>query len=219
MFNLGTRSAAEVPISILNSQFSILNFHTMALFDGLVQQLSGPVASMISKQLGADDNTTQQAIAGALPLLISALSKNASTDDGANALSNALDKDHDGGILDNLMGLISNPQASAGAGILGHLLGGNQGLAQQGVSQASGLNMAQAGQLLITLAPIVMGFLGKHKQEQGMDASTLAGFLGGQQQQAQSATPSGLGMLMNLVDMNHDGSPVDDVLGMLGKFF
>lgn len=191
----------------------------MALFDGLVQQLSGPAISMISKQLGADDNATQSAIAGALPLLISALAKNSSTPEGANSLVNALDKDHDGGILDNLSGLISNPGASSGAGILKHLLGGNQAVAEQGVSQASGLNTAQAGQLLITLAPIVMGFLGKQKQEQGLDVSTLAGFLGGEKEKAQTAAPSGLGMLANLLDMDHDGSPVDDVLGMLGKFF
>lgn len=190
----------------------------MALFDGLVQQLSGPAIAAISQQLGAGEGQTQTAIQAALPLLISALAKNSATPTGAEALSNALDKDHDGGILGDLMGFVSNPSMSNGAGILGHLLGGNQPLAQQGVAQSSGLNMAQSAQLLVTLAPIVMGFLGKQKQETGMDSSTLANFLGGQAQTAQAQTPGALGMLSNLLDMDNDGSPVDDVLGMLGKF-
>lgn len=190
----------------------------MALFDGLVQQLSGPVVSAISQQLGADEGQTQTAIQAALPLLISALAKNASSEQGAGALAGALDKDHDGSILNDIMGFVSNANSGPGAGILGHLLGGNQQIAQQGVAQSSGLDMGQAAQLMVTLAPLVMGFLGKQKQETGMDVPSLAGFLGGEAQTAQAQTPGMLGMLSNLVDMNHDGSPVDDVLGMLGKF-
>ncbi len=51
-----------------------------------------------------------------------------------------------------------------------------------------------------------------------MDASSLANLLGGETQAAQSQAPGGLGMLVNLLDMDNDGSPVDDVLGMLGRF-
>lgn len=190
----------------------------MSLLEGLMQNLSGPALSMISQQIGADEGQTQSALSGALPLIISAMAKNAASPEGANSLSNALDQ-HNGGILENLAGFIPNALAGEGAGILKHVLGNKQPLAEQGISQASGLSAAQVGQLLVTVAPIVMGYLGKQKQETGLDASSIAGLLGGQQAQAQShAAGGGMGMLMNLLDMDNDGSPVDDVLGMLGKF-
>ena len=190
----------------------------MGLFDGLTQQLSGQVLSSIASQLGADEGVTQTAIQTALPLLFSALSKNASTEGGATSLSNAIDKDHDGSILESLMDFIPNATPGSGAGILSHLLGNKTDLATQGISQSSGLSSGQVGQLLITLAPIILGYLGKQKQQSGLDASGLADLLGGEREVAQNSAPGGLGMLANLLDMNHDGSPVDDVLGMLGRF-
>lgn len=190
----------------------------MGLFDGLTQQLSGQVVSAIASQIGANEGVTQTAIQTALPLLFSALSKNASSSEGAASLAGALDNDHDGSILSMLGDFIPNATQGPGAGILRHLLGDKTPLAQQGISQATGLNSGQVGQLLITLAPIIMGYLGKQKQENGMDASSLANLLGGETQAAQSQAPGGLGMLVNLLDMDNDGSPVDDVLGMLGRF-
>ncbi|HRF38840.1 MAG TPA: DUF937 domain-containing protein, partial [Saprospiraceae bacterium] len=64
--------------------------------------------------------------------LVSALARNASTEQGAAALSNALDRDHDGSILSNLAGLLGGQapaqdnRALNGAGILNHILGDRQ---------------------------------------------------------------------------------------------
>ena len=58
----------------------------MSLFENVSQLLSGPALQLISSQLGADQGKTQSAIQGALPLIISALSKNSSTPEGANSL-------------------------------------------------------------------------------------------------------------------------------------
>lgn len=194
----------------------------MSLFDNVSQLLSGPALQLISNQLGANDSQTQSAIQGALPLIISALSKNTTSQDGTSSLLNALDRDHDGSVVNDVAGFIGGAlqgtNAANGAGILKHLLGNNQALAEQGVAQSSGLNMAQAAQLLTTLAPIVMGFLGKQRQEGGLDESNVNNFLNNQQQQAQQAAPGILGTLSNLVDMNHDGSAVDDVMGFIGNF-
>lgn len=194
----------------------------MSFYEGLLQTLGGGAISNLSQQLGADQNQTQTAIQAALPLLISALANNASSQDGAMSLAGALDKDHDGSILNDLAGFIPNASSGAGAGILKHLFGGNdspvQQNVQQGIAQASGLNMGQVSQLLITLAPIVMGFLGKQKQSEGLDISSLAGLLMNTKTQAQSqASSGGLGMLANLLDQNRDGNVMDDAMGLLGN--
>jgi len=79
--------------------------------DGLLQTLipllSGDTLGGISEQLGVDKDKTQQAITVALPLLIGALNRNASTSDGAQALTGALQRDHSGSILEDLLGNLS----------------------------------------------------------------------------------------------------------------
>ena len=66
-------------------------------------------------------------------------------------------------------------QTNAG-GILGHILGGNQGNVTQQISNQSGLNMGQVAQILMFLAPIVMGYLGKQKQQNNLDAGGFPTF-------------------------------------------
>ena len=102
------------------------------LLSMLTQQLGGDTMKKISSQLGADENATKGAISASLPLLINALSRNASSNDGANALSNALSKDHDSGNLGNLQSFLGNSDTSAGDSILRHVLGEKQGTVQNG---------------------------------------------------------------------------------------
>src|SRR5690606_10169016 len=144
----------------------------------------GAALNEISQNVGAEPSMVNSAIQMALPMILNSLANNASTPTGAQSLDNALSKDHDGSILNNLGGLGSlifgggqqqaapSPQLNAG-GILGHILGGNQGQVVQQVSNNSGLNMGQVAQILMFLAPIVMGYLGQQKQEQHVGADGL----------------------------------------------
>lgn len=185
----------------------------------LTQQLLGGGLSQISQQIGADKDTTGQALSAAMPLLLSALANNASKPQGAQALHTALAQDHDGAILNNLDGFLSNPQAANGAGILSHVLGDRRDTVQNGLAQGTGLDAGSIGQLLEIAAPLVMGALGQQQQQQGLDANGLSAYLGQQQQAAQAANPTVMGMVSNLLDMNKDGSPLDDILRLAGKFF
>lgn len=185
----------------------------------LTQQLLGGGLSQISQQIGADKDTTGQALSAAMPLLLSALANNASKPQGAQALHTALAQDHDGAILNNLDGFLSNPQAANGAGILSHVLGDRRDTVQNGLAQGTGLDAGSIGQLLEIAAPLVMGALGQQQQQQGLDANGLSAYLGQQQQAAQAANPTVMGMVSNLLDMNKDGSPLDDILRLASKFF
>jgi hypothetical protein len=185
----------------------------------LMQQLSGGGLSQISRQIGADEQTTGSVLSAAMPLLVSALANNASKPDGAQALHQALAEDHDGSILNDMSGFLDNPQAANGAGILGHILGSQQPVVTQGLAQNTGLNSGQVGQLLQIAAPLLMGALGQQQQQQGFDTNGLAAFLGGQQQMAQQSNPDMMSMLNSLLDVNRDGSALDDILGMVGKLF
>ena len=190
-----------------------------ALTETITRQLAGSAISHISGKIGADQGTTSKAVALAIPLLISALARNSSTPEGAQALNQAVATDHDGSILDNLMGFLGNSGSANGSGILGHILGNRRSDVETGLAQSTGLEPSAAGQLLETLAPLVMGALGKTQQQQGLDASGLSEFLGSQHQQAQSTAPDLMGMLGSFLDSNKDGSVMDDVSRIAGKFF
>jgi len=190
-----------------------------ALTQTIMQQLSGKVLTGIGKKVGVDDQTVQSALSIGMPLLVAALAKNASKPEGAQALHKALANDHDGSILNNMAGYLQDPQAANGAGILGHVLGSQQTVVAQGLAQNTGLTSDQVGQLLQIAAPLVMGALGSQQKQQGLDPTGLSTFLGSQQQQVQQSQPDVMGAINTLLDANHDGSALDDILGMAGKLF
>ncbi len=195
-----------------------------SVLDLVTQALGGGGASQISKQLGIDEKTANSAIGGAIPVLMGALARNASSGSGAGALAGALDRDHDGSILDDLGGFLGGGGAeSAGAGILKHVLGGKQSQVEQGVGAASGLDPAKAGALLKMLAPVVMGALGKTQRSQGLDAGGIGAMLGQEQNRMERKQPGIGGMLGSLLDQDGDGSAMDDLAkiggSVLGSLF
>jgi hypothetical protein len=192
---------------------------TMDLQSLLGQALGGDTIGRMSQALGADERTTGNAVQAALPMLLGALAHNSSTPTGASSLLGALDRDHDGSVLDDVAGFLGGGSSGSGQGILGHVFGNKLGAVQNGLGQASGLDAGSAGNLLTMLAPIVMGALGRTNRQGGLDVSSLGGLLGGASQQLAGADSSMLGGLSQLLDSNQDGSSLDDVVQLAAKFF
>ena len=189
-----------------------------SILDLVTRSLGTSGTRQIGHQLGLDEGSTAKAISGALPVLLGALARNASSSSGAGALTSALDRDHDGSILDDIGGFIGGGGAqSAGAGILKHVLGGRQQQVQTGLGRASGLDTGKAGQLLSMLAPIVMGALGKTQRGQGLDAGGVGAMLGQEQRRIERREPGLGGMLGSLLDADGDGSVVDDITKIGGS--
>lgn len=190
----------------------------MSLIPALLEHLSGAPTEQIGSQLGLDKASTSQAITSVLPVILGGLANNAQKSDGAGALSSALDRDHDGSILDDLAGFAVNSSASkAGDGILGHIFGTQRPKAEAAVESKTSLSGAQVAQLMAILAPIVMGYLGKRKREKNLDAGGLAKEL---EQESQSHGPDGAslgGMVSKMLDRDGDGSAMDDVLRIGGS--
>lgn len=185
----------------------------------VTQQLGGSAAHTIAQRFGISESTANTAIQMAVPLILTALARNASQPQEAQNLHQAVATDHDGSILDNVMGYLQNPQSANGAGILGHVFGGQQPAIENNLAQATGMDQSSAGGLLATLAPLVMGSLGKAQQQNGLDASGLSDLLNSQQQEAQANAPGAMGMLSSLLDQNKDGSSMDDLQRMAASFF
>jgi hypothetical protein len=191
----------------------------MSLLDMLQQRLGSQAVDQIGRKIGADSGTTGNAIDAALPLLLSALARNATNTGQAQSLHRAVAEDHDGSVLDDIPGYVNQAETGPGAGILRHVLGGKQQTVETGLSQATGLEAGKAGQLLTMLAPLVMGALGRAQQERGLDAGGLTNLLVGEQEHLKQSAPGVMGALGRFLDRDGDGSVLDDVGGLLGKTF
>lgn len=114
-------------------------------------------------------------------------------------------------------GAPASRQLDAG-GILGHIFGGAQPRAEQGLGQATGLNSGQAGQLLKILAPIVMAFLARQVNARNMDAGGLGSALGQERARVQDQGGLGGGLLNAVLDQDGDGKvDLSDLLRMGGS--
>jgi hypothetical protein len=185
----------------------------------ITQQLSGSASRMIAQRFGISEATANTAVQIGVPLILAALARNASQPQEAENLHQAVAHDHDGSIFDNLTGYLQNPQSANGAGILGHVFGNQTPAIESNLAQATGMDPNAAGGMLETLAPLVMGSLGKAQQQSELDASGLANLLNGQQQEAQANAPDAMSMLNSMLDQNKDGSSMDDIQRMAANFF
>jgi hypothetical protein len=140
-----------------------------SLLDTLSQQLSPEVVKGMGRQIGADEKQTEQALSALLPMMVGGLAKNtANNPQGSMKLSQALERDHDGSLLDHITGMLGgqNSQNHPLAGMLG---GGQQ----------------QGGDLLSAL-------LGGGQGSQVGMGSLLGGLLGGGSTQSQQSGPGDL---------------------------
>jgi hypothetical protein len=182
-----------------------------SLVEGILGQLGPSGMAQIAASLGTDQKATEGAVAAAIPAILAGMANNTSQPSGAASLASALD-DHNPSIFGALGGLLGG--GGDGAKILGHVLGGRQSSVEQNLAQQSGLDLGVIMKLLPVLAPLVMGYLSKQKQDQGLDAGGLGSILGQERQQAERSQP-GLGGLASILDGDGDGSIVDDILGKI----
>jgi len=184
------------------------------------RHLNDDVIMQLTRQIGAQDpNAVKKAAFAISELLLDAISRNANHQERGGGLFGAIEKDHDGGILGDLMGILTgkkqanNPSTTNGEGIISHLLGKQQLEAAQLVSQHSGLHLFKSGVLMQLVAPVIMGVVGQKRKSGGLDLGGLAQILLGGGQQRQQSRNSG-GMFGKLLDMDGDGNMMDDLFNI-----
>lgn len=175
-----------------------------ALMDLLQTTIKDSSIDQISAQLGHDPQTTSNAIDAALPMLIGALSSSAGRD-SAQGLKRALETRHDGSILDDVGGYVAKNDQADGFGILGHILGSNTDAAAKMLGSASGIGTENAGSLMATLAPVLLGALGKAKSQQDLGAGDLARLLSDETESVKRRSPSMMSAVWGLLDADGDG--------------
>jgi hypothetical protein len=188
------------------------------ILDLLNSDLGKSIISGVSGSTGTDQSKTSSVLTMALPVLMKAMERNASTPEGAQGLMSALGNKHDGSILDNLSGLfgggVDDSVKQDGSKILSHVLGQKQQGVQQVISQKSGLDASSVANILQVAAPILMGVLGKQaKQNNVSSQNDISGLLGGML--GGNDTKNEQSFLEKILDADGDGSVIDDVAGMV----
>lgn len=136
------------------------------MVDDILSQIS---PEELAQQLGTDPDTAMDAVRKALPTLAGAMSGNVQAG-GGEALGSAIQRDHDGSLLDQPQPLAA-VDTTDGAKILEHILGPRRGEVEQTLGSTSKADSSIFSRLLPMLAPLVMAWLGKRIGGGGATAS------------------------------------------------
>lgn len=191
----------------------------MNLIDLLTGNTGNQVAEKAESKFGISKNQIIALLAVATPLVISYLKNKSQDKNEAEALNNALDKDHDGSILDDTSQIDS--RQDEGGSILSHIFGNQKSTVENQLSQNTGISIDKIGPILAMLAPVIMGYIGKEKQQNNVGAGglgdLLGGILGGAQTQAQEQQSNPLNDILGSVlggsQSQSSGNPLNDILG------
>ncbi len=210
----------------------------MNLTDILAQ--AGGIESM-AKDLGIPPAMAKQGAEALLPAILGGFKKQAQSG-GIEGLGGLLGQLGGGGLLDSVLGSQPTPVAP-GNEVLGQIFGSkdvSRTVAGQAATQ-TGLDSGLLKKMLPILAMMVAGYMAKQGGQSqgggglgdliggalgggsggsgglgGMLGNILGGAVGGGAAPA-AAGGGALGDLANMLDLDGDGNPLDDIMGMAGK--
>lgn len=196
------------------------------ILDILTNNLSGPAVQALGSELGVQDTSkTETAMETVMKTMVAAIGRNAATPQGLQSLNQAIEKDHDGSIFDNVLANLINSKESSvgartlnGAGILGHIFGNKQNDVFNSLSKSTGLDQGTLVSMAMKLAPFVLGALGKAKNSHS-NSGGIGDIIGGVLGSMQSKNAKETSFLNSILDQDGDGNIVDDVAGMGMKIF
>jgi hypothetical protein len=196
----------------------------------------------VAQQLGVNEQVAEAGAAALLPAILGGFKKTTQAQPGGlEGLGGLLGQLGGGGLFDSVVSPEPTP-VEKGNDVLGQIFGSkdvSRSVAGHAAEQ-TGIDSSLLKKMLPILAMLVAGYMAKQSgggeggglggliggmlgggQQAGggglggMLGNVLGGALGGGQQAAPAA--SGLGGLASMLDMDGDGNPLDDIIGMAGK--
>jgi len=181
----------------------------------------------IARELGVDEKTAMTGAQALLPMVMGGFRKQAASQGGIEGLVGMLGGMGGGTLLDQVLAPQATP-VSKGNDVLGQIFGSpdvSRAVAGQ-ASAGTGLDSTLLKKMLPILAMAAAGYMAKQASAGNGAAPAGGGGLGGLLGQvagmmgggrSAAAPAGGLGGLMNMLDMNGDGNPLDDIMGMVAN--
>jgi hypothetical protein len=187
----------------------------------------------IASQLGIPANVAQSGVEALLPAILGGFKRSAQDQPaGLDGLLGMIGGLGGGGLFENVVG--AQPTAvDSGNALLEEMFGSKEGsiAVAQHASAASGIDTSILKQMLPIVAMLVAGAMAKQAGGAAAGGAAggglggllggggLGGMLGGKPgNAAQVPAGGGIGELGSMLDLNGDGNPLDDILGMARKF-
>lgn len=176
----------------------------MDILQTILNAQGGGAVKQLGQQFGLDDSQTSSALAALVPALAAGFQKEMGSQSGLEGLMGALSGGQHSRYVEDPSTLAN--AAADGNGILGHVFGSKEVSRQVATraSQQTGIDASILKQMLPLAASLMMGAMARSSRGSNTAAAAPGGGL--------------MSMLSPLLDQNRDGSMIDDVVGMLGKF-
>jgi hypothetical protein len=165
------------------------------LVEELMNNLGGDIAKQMAKQLNIDENTAKALIPQVAPLILSGLKRQKDQNGGEQRVDHILNKYGNPSVLNQLGDLFQQKAQADPDPQLGGLLGESGERAANMIASQFKLDTNTAGKAITMLAPVVLGYLTKKRDVDGLGTSGLA----------------------SMLDRDGDGSILDDVAGFFMK--
>ena len=180
----------------------------MNLLESILSASGGSALTEIASKLNLDSGQASEVLKHLAPALGRGIQRNTADQGGLDSLMNALTKGNHERYIDQPNAVTQQDAIDDGNGILGHIFG-SKDVSRQVAGHASkqtGVSASLIKKMLPMIASLAMGALAKQKTAQpGFADSTQSGSAGGS-------------LLNSFLDADKDGSIMDDLLGMAGKF-
>ena len=184
-----------------------------------ILQQSGGIETM-ARELGVNESVAQAGAAALLPSILGGFKKTTQAQPtGLDGLGGLLGQLGGGGLLDSVLGLQPTP-VDQGNQVLGQIFGSKEvsRTVAAGAEQQTGISSDLLKKMLPVVAMMVAGYMAKQGGESsGNGNGGLGGLIGGLLGGGSKASSGGLGGLASLLDLDGDGNPLDDIIGMAGK--
>ncbi|ALH81918.1 DUF937 domain-containing protein [Sphingopyxis macrogoltabida] len=188
-----------------------------------ILQQAGGIESMAS-ELGVPPAMARQGAEALLPAILGGFKKQVQSG-GIEGLGGLLGQLGGGGLFDSVLGSQPTP-VDQGNDVLGQIFG-SKDVSRTVAGQASaqtGLDAGLLKQMLPILAMMVAGYMAKQGgQSSGggglgdLIGNVLGGAVGGGAAPSAGGLGGSLGGLGKMLDMDGDGNPLDDIMGMVNK--
>jgi hypothetical protein len=181
----------------------------MNILEAILGAQGGGATRQLGQQFGLNESQVSSALSALVPALAAGLQKNTASPQGLDSLVSALGGGQHQRYVNDTSALSGPGTVADGNNILGHIFG-NKEVSRQVANRAAaqtGIGEGTLKSMLPVVAALVMGAMSKQA------AQPAARQVGG--------SPSGqsvIDMLTPMLDSNRDGSIVDDVVGILGRY-
>ncbi len=181
----------------------------MNILDAILNAQNGAAASRVGSQVGLGPDQTAAALSALVPALAAGVQRNVQSPGGLESLLSALASGNHRQYVDNPASLDQPAAVADGNGILGHLLGSKD--ASREVASRAAAQTGLSADVLKRLVPLAATLMMGAFSKQSRGASPLGANVG-------DAGGGIAAMLTPLLDQNRNGSVMDDVTSIIGRF-